>query len=190
MIRGEVGAVFPDFEPEKEQLELLYKHMKYYFPKFQEPKVMTVTNDVRYQERILFADSLVFVSLDNYLGPEHQFYEGMSAYIAADFDRELIVSDIASAFANKMVPTPRDRSFLAQMIYHGKVLYLKDRLMPTLEDHRKIAYDQEELQWAMANEEPIWRNFIENEYLYSTDTKLGPRFLDPAPFSKVWIGTR
>jgi len=38
-----------------------------------------------------------------------------------------------------------------------------------------------------ANEQAIWRNFIENEYLYSTDTKLASRFLDPAPFSKFGL---
>ena len=47
-----------------------------------------------------------------------------------------------------------------------------------------IGYTPEELDWARANEEQIWRYFIERELLYSTNRELGPRFLDPAPFSK------
>ncbi|MGB3145838.1 MAG: gliding motility lipoprotein GldB, partial [Maribacter sp.] len=98
-----------------------------------------------------------------------------------------LVSDVASAFAKKVVPRPRDRTFLAKMIYFGKELYLKDRLMPNSEDRLKIGYSKQELDWALANEEPMWRNFIENEYLYNTDTKLNQRFLEPAPFSKFGL---
>ena len=73
------------------------------------------------------------------------------------------------------------------MIYFGKELYLKDVLMPNVDDRKKIGYSQEDLDWAFANEEPMWRNFIENEYLYSTDNKLNQRFLEPAPFSKFGL---
>jgi uncharacterized protein YjaZ len=70
------------------------------------------------------------------------------------------------------------------MLYYGRELYLKDRLLPLLTDEQKIGYSDEELQWARENEEQIWRYFIERELLYSTDAELGPRFLEPAPFSK------
>ncbi len=187
VIRKEVSTVFPDFNMQKAELESLYKHMKYYFPRFQEPKVITLTNNVEYQNRIIATDTLVLIGLDNYLGPQHEFYQGMSGYIAADLDKELLVSDIAASLAKKVVSKPKDRSFLAQMVYYGKELYLKDQLMPILEDAKKIGYSESQLDWAEINEEPIWRNFIENEYLYSTDNKLNTRFLDPAPFSKFGL---
>ncbi|MBT8177968.1 MAG: gliding motility lipoprotein GldB, partial [Eudoraea sp.] len=81
-----------------------------------------------------------------------------------------------------MIPPPADRNFLSQMIYYGKELYLKDLLLPLLADEDKIGYTKEELDWAEANEEQIWRYFVEKELLYSTDQRLAPRFLDPAPF--------
>ena len=67
------------------------------------------------------------------------------------------------------------------------ILYLKDMLIPKSEDYERIGYSKEKMTWANANEESIWRNFIENEYLYSTDNKLSRRFLDPAPFSKFGL---
>ncbi len=33
----------------------------------------------------------------------------------------------------------------------------------------------------------MWRYFIEKELLYSTDPKLGARFITPAPFSKFYL---
>jgi len=183
----EVGNAFRSFEDEEEGLVQLFKHIKYYFPEYTVPKVITVTNDVDYNNRIILTDSLLLISLDNYLCPEHKYYGGFQRYIAHTLDRNYLVSDVASSFAKQVVPRPRERTFLARMIYFGKELYLKDVIMPNVDDRKKIGYSQEDLDWAFANEEPMWRNFIENEYLYSTDNKLNQRFLEPAPFSKFGL---
>ncbi len=183
----EVGNTFNSFTDEEAGLIQLFKHIKYYFPEQRIPKVITVTNDVDYDNRIILADSLLFIGLDNYLTPEHRYYGGFQRYIAKSLDRKYMISDVASAFAKKVVPKPRDRTFLSRMIYFGKELYLKDMLIPNTPDTEKIGYTQDELDWAIGNEEPIWRNFVEQEHLYSTDNKLNARFLDPAPFSKFGL---
>ncbi|MCJ7467638.1 MAG: gliding motility lipoprotein GldB [Maribacter sp.] len=184
---SEVGKAYADFDAETLGLEQLFKHIKYYFPDYRIPRVITVVNDVDYQNRIMLNDTVLFIELDSYLGPDHKFYGGFPKYIAKGLDARYLISDVASAVAKKLVPRPNDRSFLSQMIYYGKELYLKDKIMPSATDAQKIGYSEDELAWAQANEEPIWRNFIEQEYLYSTDRKLGPRFLDPAPFSKFGL---
>lgn len=183
----EVGNIFSSFEEEDMGLSNLFRHIKYYFPEQKTPKVITVTNDVDYENRIILADTLLFLGLDNYLGQEHKYYGGFQRYVAKLLDRKFMVSDVASAFAKKVVPRPRDRSYLARMVYFGKELFLKDKLMPHAKDEIKIGYTPDEMDWATANEEPIWRNFVENEYLYSTEIKLNQRFLDPAPFSKFGL---
>ena len=184
---SEVQKTFSDFSEEEQSLELLFKHIKYYFPKFEAPKVVTVTSDVDYSNRIILTDTLLLIGLDNYLGPEHRFYRDIQRYISADLDRKYLAVDVASAFAKKVVPKPQERSFLAQLIYYGKELYLKDRLLPLARDAQKINFTEEQWIWSGANEQPIWRNFIESEYLYSTDNTLARRFLDPAPFSKFGL---
>jgi len=179
----EVAKVFPDFD-EEEKLNSLFKHIKYYFPRYKVPHVVTLISDVDYNNRVILADSLLLIGLDNYLGKDHHFYKGIQNYIAFDFDKRFLASNVASAFAKGEISAPRSRSFLARMVFYGKELYAKDKLLPLETDEVKIGYSQEELTWAKANEEQIWRNFIENELLYSTDGKLDARFLDPAPFSK------
>ncbi|MFC4096473.1 gliding motility lipoprotein GldB [Euzebyella saccharophila] len=183
----EVEKAFPDFEQEASELEDLYRHIKYYFPQSKVPKVVTLTSDVQYENRIILTDSLLLIGLDNYLGPDHKFYVDIQNYIKSNLDREYLVSDVASAFAKQVVPKPQSRSFLGKMVYYGKELYVKDQLLPSSKDYLKINYTEDQLQWAKANEEPIWRNYIENEYLFSTDAKLSRRFLDPAPFSKFGL---
>lgn len=183
----EVKKTFPDFSEQTQGLKSLFQHIKYYFPEVDIPQVVTLTSDVQYDSRVVLADTLLLIGLDNYLGSEHHFYAQIPEYIAEDLDQKFLVSDVAEAFTNKLVPPSKDRTFLSRMIYYGKKLYLKDKLMPNATDAEKIGYSQDELDWAFANEEPMWRNFIEQEHLYSTDRQLGPRFLDPAPFSKFGL---
>jgi gliding motility-associated lipoprotein GldB len=183
----EVKAVFKDFDAEEKDLKSLFQHIKYYFPQYQVPRVITLISDVDYKNRMILTDSLLLIGLQNYLGAEHYFYGGLSRFISTELDKQYLTVDVARAFAKSVVPLPQDRSFLSQLIYYGKELYLLEKLIPTTTDAQKLAYSQKQYEWAMANEEQMWRYFIERELLYSTDSKLAPRFLDPAPFSKFQL---
>lgn len=183
----EVAKEFGDFEQESADLESLFKHIKYYFPEFETPHVVTLTSDVRYDSRIILVDSLLLIGLDNYLGEDHHFYEGMQRYIATSLDKRFLTSDVASAFAKKVISYPRNRTLLSRMVHYGKELYLKDKLIPSATDAQRIGYSEEEMEWARVNEEQMWKYFVERELLYSTDAGLDRRFLDPAPFSKFGL---
>ncbi|MDC6365839.1 MULTISPECIES: gliding motility lipoprotein GldB [Flavobacteriaceae] len=183
----EVDKTFGDFGEESEELKSLFQHIKYYFPGITVPKVVTLTSDVRYQDRVILTDSLLLLGLDNYLGKNHHFYQSIQRYIALGLDEKYLTSDVASAFAKKVLRYPRNRTFLSRMVFYGKELYLKDKLLPNISDAQKIGYSEGQMDWAIASEEQIWRYFVERELLYSTDAQLDRRFLDPAPFSKFQL---
>ena len=171
----------------KADLEGLFKHIKYYFSNFKTPNVVTANSDVDYRNKIFIADNMLVISLDNYLGSDHFFYEGIPSYVVENMKESQIISDVASIYSQMYVPKIQSRTFLAQMIYYGRILYLKDLWLPNASDEVKIGYSQEKLKWIQENETEIWRNFVENEYLYSTNPKLVARFIDPAPFSKFYL---
>ena len=186
-LEDEVNKVFENFDEETESIASLFQHFKYYFPGFYAPKVITVISDVNYNGRVILADSLLLLGLDNYLGREHHFYAGLPNYVSKGLDKVYLTSNIASALAKKVNKYPRNRSFLSRMVYYGKELYLIDKFLPNDDDYQKIGYTKEELEWSSSNEEQMWRYFVEQELLYSTDSKLDRRFLDPAPFSKFGL---
>lgn len=171
----------------KADLEGLFKHIKYYFSNFKTPNVVTANSDVDYRNKIFIADNMLVISLDNYLGSDHFFYEGIPSYVVENMKESQIISDVASIYSQMYVPKIQSRTFLAQMIYYGRILYLKDLWLPNASDEVKIGYSQEKLKWIQENETEVWRNFVENEYLYSTNPKLVSRFIDPAPFSKFYL---
>lgn len=186
-LNEEVAKEFSDLSDIEQELHLLFQHIKYYFPKTEIPEVVTLTSYVDYKNKTVWAEDLLLISLDTYLGKDHHFYIGIQEYLKKNFERQLIVSDVASAFAERVIPRPDSRIFLAHMIYYGKILYLKDLLIPFKSNAEKIGYTIEELDWAKANEEQIWRYFVERELLFQTDSELYTRFLYPAPFSKFYL---
>lgn len=186
-LNNAVATEFSNLDETGIELEQLFQHIKYYFPQQEIPKVITLTSDVDYRNQVVWADSLLLVSLDTYLGMDHPLYTGVQDFIRKNFRKEQIVSDAATAFAETVIPRPRSRSFINHVIYYGKILYLKDLLIPFKSDAQKLGYLPEEITWAEANEDQVWRYFVERELLYSSDSELLTRFLYPAPFSKFYL---
>lgn len=183
----EVQKKYANFQPVQTEIEDVFRHIKYYFPTQKLPqKVTTVISEMDYQNKVIYTDSLLIISLDLYLGKEHKFYE-FPDYFRQTFERSQIMPDIVTDFSTRVIAQPRDKSFLAQMIYFGKEQYLKDLLLPNVEDFDKMGYSKEQQIWCEENEDEIWRYFIEDNLLYDSDSKLIQRFIAPAPFSKFYL---
>ena len=182
----EVQKKYSDFEPVKVELETLFKHIKHYFPQTKTPKVITIISEMDYNNKTIYADSLVIVSLELYLGKNHRFYQ-FPDYLKQNFEQRQILPDAVSSFSARKIPPVLDKDLLSQMVYYGKQLYLKDLLLPQYTDAEKMGYTPEQITWCQENESYMWRYLIEKEMLYSTDQKLIPRFINPAPFSKFYL---
>jgi gliding motility-associated lipoprotein GldB len=183
---AEVEKRYGDFNPEKEKITALFQHIKYYFPETKTPKVYTIISEMDYQNKVIYANNMLIISLELYLGKDHKFYE-FPEYIKQNFEQNQILPDIVTAFSRTKIIPSTDTSFLSQMVYAGKELYLKDQLLPESTAAEKMGYKKEQITWCEENEGYMWRYFIENKMLYDTDQKLMPRFINPAPFSKFYL---
>lgn len=183
---GEVEKKFNDLSPVTTDLTDLVKRMKYYFPETKTPKLITVISEMDYTNKSIYADSLVIVSLELYLGKEHRFYQ-FPNYIKANFEPKQIMPDVVNSFANGKIKPQKSKNFITKIVQEGKKLYLKDVLLPSYSDEDKMGYTAEQLKWCQENESYMWRYFIERELLYSDDAKLSSRFIEPAPFSKFYL---
>jgi gliding motility-associated lipoprotein GldB len=182
----EVQKKYSNFEPVQKELETLFKYIKYYFPQTKTPKVITVISEMDYNNKVIYADSLVIISLELYLGKDHKFYQ-FPNYLKQNFGQKQILPDVVSSFSTQKIPPVSDKNLLGQMIYFGKQLYLKDLLLPDYNDADKMGYTPEQVKWCQENESYMWRYFIEDGLLYNNDQKLNNRFINPAPFSKFYL---
>ncbi len=184
----EVQKKYDDIGTIQTEVENLVKHIKFYYPETKYPKIITLISEMDYNSKAIYADSLVLVPLELYLGKNHKFYQNeFPDYIKQNFEQNQIAPDLATSFGLQKIQYPKDKTLLAQMIYQGKQLFLKDKLIPESSDEAKIGYSKEQLLFCQENESYMWSNFIENQYLFSSDSKLPNRFVNAAPFSKFYL---
>jgi gliding motility-associated lipoprotein GldB len=171
----------------EEDLTSFFGHVQYYFPKYKTPRVITLISEVDLDAKAIYADSIALIALDCYLGNEHRFYADFPKFKRINFDENQILPDLVTSFSYGKIAPPMDKNLLSIMIYHGKELYLKDKLIPNFTDAAKIAYTEEQMAWCKENEEQMWRYFIENNLLYEANVKNEHRFINDAPFSKFYL---
>ena len=150
-------------------------------------KIITITSDVDYNNKVILNDSMVLIAIDNFLGVNHQMYEGIPLYLRQQMVLKHLSKELAEKFAYNRIALPEDRTFLAQLIYYGKVQFLKQSILSGYSEDKILGYTPDQLTWAVTNEKEIWNFFVSKELLYSTDPELIKRFISPAPFSKFYL---
>lgn len=187
LLQKAVEDTFPSLTKMESDLSSLFKHIKYYFPSTKTPHTIGLVNNVDYQSKAIYTDSLLLISLDTYLGKEHELYAGIPNYVRKQMDPTYLTSHVAEKFITSRIQAPDNRTFLSQLIYYGKIEYIKTLLLPEVVEAKRMGFTEAELQWTLDNQKYIWQYFIEKQFLYSTDPALTQRFLAPAPFSKFYL---
>ena len=176
------SLVFNDFVDEKKKLLTLFLNIEENIPTFSRPKVITLNSQSEYENRVIYSDSLLLISLDSFLGDT--FYPDLPKYISTNMTKQHLIIDVLTKILEKFVRKPIDRTLLSEMIYHGKIIYLNKFFNADEKDFIQFRSTKEKLVWANENERNIWSFFIENDFLFSTKNDLKSRFISFAPFSK------
>ena len=186
---NEVNLSFGDFSDQQSLIESFYSNYLGYDSEYKIPRLITLTTDVDYRKKIILTDSLLLIGLDNYLGEDHVFYSSFPTYLTNTFNKENIIIDIAKEYASAVIANTRsdNYTFIEKIINHGKMLYFASLMLPEKEESKIIGYTNADFAWALKNEKDIWSNFIENDYLFSSDNNLDSRFINLAPFSKFYL---
>jgi gliding motility-associated lipoprotein GldB len=185
----EVQSQFPTIVREKEGVETLLKNIKYYFPNEQIPtKMFSLVSEMDYQNKVIYTDSVLILSLDLYLGSEHRYYVGeFYDYQRMLFTPAQILPDFAAAFAERKIPRNPENTFVSQMITEGKAQYLKQILLPETPPQVIMGYSEAQYNWCLDNEMYMWKFFVDNDLLFDTSPKNSQRFIAEAPFSKFYL---
>ena len=187
IILKQINKVWEGYDFDLE-LSKLFKHIKYYFPNFKLPDVYTYISDFDYENRIILSNGKLFVALDLYLGSKSEFYQNrFPRYIAHNMDRRQFLRDIAYYIARDIVPLDEGTTFLDKAIYNGKLILLIDYFLPKESNDVKMGYETKKNIWIENNEKNVWKYFVNNRILYSTNTNIHSRFFGLAPFSKFYL---
>ncbi len=186
-LQHETDSVYPDFEAQKPKIIDAFKHIKYYYPEWKAPKLITYISGFQVQTPI--GVGYVGIGLDMFLGNKSKFYpalvESIPRYISRRFTPENITPRVVEVITREdLFPElANDKSLLAKMVYNGKLLYFMKAVQPNLADSTIIGYSKEQMEWANNFESDTWAFFLEQELLYNTDYMKIQKYLAEAPFT-------
>lgn len=199
-VADSVANKFPSLEEEEKELEMAFKHLKYYFPKKQLPNCYSQISG--FNQSIVVAQNLVGISLDKYLGKACEFYSylGTPMYARENMIPERIAQDVVLAYALTEFPfQPLKDDLISNMIYQGKIRYFVQAMMPDKSEADVMKYSQEELDWCKENDELMWGYIIEQKHLFATEYRTVIKYINDGPFTPgmpqespsrtgIWIG--
>lgn len=169
----------------EEDLTDAFSRYAYYFPGKPVPKIVTFISEYAYGA-VTCNDSTLGIGLDLFLGADFTFYPALRfpEYMYNNFKRELIVPSAMMAQATEIWgQEPQTVQMLAHMIHKGKLLYLMDIFLPETQDHLKIGFSKEQMEWCRNNEDRIWAFFVEKDLIYSTDPSEFSAYVNEGPNS-------
>lgn len=152
------------------------------FPQSPLPRLLTHVSGLN--QSVVTVDTLLSVSLDCYLGADYPLYEQRYyIYERALHESDRIAFDALEVWLRTLYPYQSKRNaLLDRMVYEGKILYALASTLPRVDVYRLLGYTDEQRQWCQANEAEIWRQVIARKHLFSTESMLINKYIEPAPF--------
>ncbi|MCM1519995.1 MAG: hypothetical protein NC098_04340 [Lachnoclostridium sp.] len=123
-----------------------------------------------FNQSVVTADSLIFIALNHYLGPEKEYYAYFPEYQRRNKSTDRIGIDVATALVRAAEPYQPAGQFptaLSRMTYEGAVVEAIMRISGKTEQ-QVLGYDDEEYAWLRANEQEAWRSMLSRDMVFST----------------------
>ncbi|HWK57824.1 MAG TPA: hypothetical protein VNQ80_10815 [Parapedobacter sp.] len=186
-LKASVYETFPDMGAQEAGLTDAFKHLKYYFPAIDIPRIIAFFSGFAVQTPI--GEGYVGIGLDMFLGAESKFYPALRSsipqYLSLRFTPENMVPRVVESYVRGTL-YPQDAldvSLLQHMVYQGKVMYVMEQVLPSVADSLIIGYTADQWQWANHFERDIWAWFLQENLLYESDYNRIQKYLGEAPFT-------
>jgi hypothetical protein len=198
-IRDTVNTVFKNTQDVEQDFLQAFRYVKYYFPEYQVPKVITVVGPVDALAQgsngptpNFLRPEFLGISLQFYLGRNFSVYNDpmfieavVPTYRSRRFSKEYITADAMQLVVDNLFPdSSNDKPLVEQMIEKGKRWWLLDKFMPHTPDSIKTGYTQQQLSWCKENEGLIWTFILRQEDLYATKPAIIQNYIGEAPFTQ------
>lgn len=165
--------VFQDFTEEKIEFEKAFAHYEYYFGDNNRPEIITLVSELGIGA-FTIDSSVLGIGLDYFLGPDFTGYNAMNIpiYLRSSMTPEHVVPKGMQAWIQNLThPDQSPKDVLDAIIRNGKLLYIKERLLPDFPKELIFDVTPEQLQWLQTNVAEMWSFALEKEMLYKTDLR-------------------
>ncbi len=194
-------AVFADVSELEQSLGRAFARISYLYPETELPTFYLFISG--FQTPIYFAEELVGIGADMYLGGDYEYYNRVVYdYQKQTMRKECIPVDVVSAYLFRTLPYTSTKSrLLDQMLYRGKIMYLTAQIFDALPGYEVMGWTKEQWDWCVRNEEAIWHLVMDKRDLFKTESLVLTGYLNDGPFTSevsqdapgrlgIWLGWR
>ena len=184
--RGLFDSVAVEYEDLREletELELAFKHVKFYFPQTQNPQVITFISEFG-NAVFTYDTSILAIGLDLFMGPEFPYYtDFFPDFMLAKLQRDAIPANCMKVIYDLYFSQAETtgQPLVHKMIENGKRLYFVEFMIPDAGDDLIIGYSADQIDWCEENEGLIWKFFSDHDLFYNTDFMEHRRYLGDRP---------
>lgn len=178
---------FADIHDLEKELTTGFKYVKYYFPNYKIPTVVTYVGPFN-SPGIAITNQAVAIGLQLYAGKNFSYYtseqglEVFPMYISRNFEPQYIPVNAMKAVGEDLFPDKSTgRPLIEQMIEKGKQWWLLSKFLPHAPDSLKTGFTAEQLKWCRQNEGLIWNFFLQGNDLYTTEPSLTKDYIGESP---------
>lgn len=173
--------VFGNSDSLKQQFETAFKHIKYYYPDFKAPKIITTFAGL--DNELLVNDSLIIIPLESFIGPKAKYRPQHPNYLLKRYDKPYLVPTVITLLSRKYNRVDlNDRSLMADMIFYGKSFEFTRAVIPNIPDSLVMAYADSNLVKTWHNQEYVWAHFLDNKLLFETNERIKEKYVAERPF--------
>lgn len=164
------------------EIESGYGRLKAFYPQTQIPKVQTVVTGLAEGGDLLITNEHLIIGLDFFIGAEASFKPiNIPNYILRRYNMQHLPSIVLQFVSSQYVAPGKGEAMLTEMIDFGKAYYLLSKVLPCTPERILIGYTEEEWNDVFQNDEIIWANFVQKEWLYETNHSIKQKFLGERP---------
>ncbi len=175
--------VYSDFDPYLEKFNEAFAYYEYYFEDSLRPVIITLVSELGIGS-FTIEDKILGIGLDFFLGKKFTGYDAMSLpiYIRKTLTPEHLVSKSMHAWIRRMTHEDEfSKDILDAMIKNGKILYIKERLLPLEKKEVIFEVNSNQLNWLEDNVADMWAFVLEEDMLYRKDLISIERMTGPGP---------
>ena len=164
-------------------LEAAFRHLKYYYPDFQPPRVETIVTGFLGND-LYVSDSLIIIGLEYFGGPKATYRPQVYTYQLRRYQREYLVASILFFLSDRYVRTdPQDRTLLSDMVGYGKAFEFVKHCVPQTPDSLILGFSERDLTRTYNSQTQIWAFFVENKLLYEKNELIKQKYVGERPFT-------
>lgn len=180
-MRTDVQQLYGDMTAQKTELENFFRYVKFHYPDFHVPQVMTCITG--FSGDLFVSDSVVVIGLEFFTYPGFRYQPPqVPNYILRRLRPQTLVPSIATLITDKFNKIEMlDNTMLQEMIKWGKVYYFLQQTIPCINDSIIAGYSGAEMEEIADHHKEIWSHFVERKLFFETDHFLIKKYCDERP---------